>query len=345
MGRKTFRKVITSDEVWNEVNKKNKKLMDRFLKEKKTRCSVNTIKNYDSDLHIFFTWNYEENDDKYFVDIKKLDFADFFSYCVSELKWGSARFARMRSCLSSLSEFIIKFYDEEYPTYRNIILKSIEAMPKEPRRKKTIMTEEQVNKLLNYLTENERYQEACLFALAISSGARKSELLRFDINLIDENNTAFDGLFIETKDKIVCKGRGRDGKLLYKYIVKDIFLPYYKRWIEKRKEIMEKNNVEEHNKLFIKSNGQPITSTDAIDYWKDSWSEILGIDFYFHSARHYLCTLLSKIGLEQDLIIEIYGWSSGGEMYKIYNDLTAKDRQWKGTAKLKDALENNIIIN
>ena len=112
-----------------------------------------------------------------------------------------------------------------------------------------------------------------------------------------------------------------------------------------RKEIMEKNNVEEHNKLFIKSNGQPITSTDAIDYWKDSWSEILGIDFYFHSARHYLCTLLSKIGLEQDLIIEIYGWSSGGEMYKIYNDLTAKDRQWKGTAKLKDALENNIIIN
>ena len=343
MGRKTFRKVITSEETWNEISKKNKKLIERFLKEKKTRCSEKTIKNYDSDLHIFFTWNYEENDDKYFIDIKKLDFADFFSYCVSELKWGSARFARMRSCLSSLSEFIIKFYDEEYPTYRNIILKSIEAMPKEPRRKKTVMTEEQVNKLLNYLTENERYQEACLFALAISSGARKSELLRFDINLIDENNTAFDGLFIETKDKIVCKGRGREGKLLYKYIVKDIFLPYYNRWIEKRKEIMEKNGVEEHNKMFIKSNGQPISGIETIDYWKDSWSKILGVDFYFHSARHYLCTLLSKIGLEQDLIIEIYGWSSGGEMYKIYNDLTAKDRQWKGTSKLKDALENNII--
>ena len=339
MGRKTFRKVITSDEVWNEVNKKNKKLMDRFLKEKKTRCSAKTIKNYDSDLHIFFTWNYEENDDKFFVDIKKIEFADFFSYCVSELKWGSARFARMKSCLSSLSEFIIKFYDEDYPTYRNVILKSIESMPKEPRRKKTIVTEEQVNYLFKYLDDNKRYQENCLLALAVSSGARKSELLRFDIDLIDENNTAFDGLFIETKEQIVTKGRG-GGKLLFKYIVKDIFIPYYKKWLKERKEIMERNGVEEHNKLFIKSNGQPITSTDTIDYWKDKWGKVLGRDLYFHALRHYLCTYLSKVGWEQELIVEIFGWGSS-EMYQIYNDLTAKDRKWKGTAKLKEALNKN----
>lgn len=338
MARKTFKKQITNDETWELVNKKNKKLIDRFLKEKTTRCSKTTIKGYTSDLHIFFTWNYEENDDKFFVDIKKLDFADFFSYCVSDLKWGSARFARMKSCLSSLSEFIIKFYDEDYPTYRNIILKSIESMPKEPRRKKTVMTEEQVDYLLKYLTDNKRYQEACLFALAISSGARKSELLRFDIDLIDENNTAFDGLFIETKEKIRTKGR-HEGKMLFKYIVKDLFMPYYNRWLKERKEILIANNVEEHNKLFIKSNGQPIENPSTINYWCEKWGKILNIDFYLHSTRHYLCTYLSKIGLEQDLIIEIYGWTSS-DMYKIYNDLTAKDRQWKGTAKLKEALNN-----
>lgn len=341
MARNTFRKQITNDETWEKINKRNKKLIDRFLKEKTTRCSKTTIKGYNSDLHIFFTWNYEENDDKFFIDIKKLEFADFFSYCVSDLKWGSARFSRMKSCLSSLSEFIIRFYDDDYPTYRNIILKSIESMPKEPRRKKTVLSEEQVNELLKYLTDNKRYQEACLFALAISSGARKSELLRFDIDLIDENNTAFDGLFIETKEKIKTKGRF-EGKMLYKYIVKDIFMPYYNNWIKERREILKNNNVKEHNKLFIKSNGQPIENITTIDYWASKWGKILGVDVYFHSCRHYLCTWLSKIGLEQDLIVEIYGWSSG-DMYKIYNDLTAKDRKWKGTEKLKNVLNKDNI--
>ena len=52
MGRKTFRKVITSDAKWEMVSSKNKKLMDRFLKEKKTRCSSKTVDNYRSDLKI-----------------------------------------------------------------------------------------------------------------------------------------------------------------------------------------------------------------------------------------------------------------------------------------------------
>lgn len=337
MGRKTFRKVITDDEIWEQVNSKNKKLIDRFLKEKTTRCSATTIKNYTSDLHIFFTWNYLENDDKFFVNIKKLDFSDFFSYCVTELKWGSARFARMRSCLSSVCEFIIKFYDEEYPTYRNLILSSIEAMPKEPRRKKTVLSEEQVNSLLKYLSQDlNNAQESCLLALAISSGARKSELLRFDIDLIDEDNTAFDGLFIETKEKIRTKGR-KDGKYIFKYIIKDMFLPYYKKWLAERKEILERNGVPEHNKLFVKKNGQPIDNTATLDYWIEKWEEFLGVPFYLHSLRHYLCTYLSKLSIEQDLIVEIYGWNDA-TMCKIYNDLTAKDRKWKGTEKLKNAL-------
>lgn len=336
MGRKTFRKVITSDEKWEMVSSKNKKLMDRFLKEKKTRCSQNTIDGYTSDLKIFFTWNMEENDNKFFVDIKKIEFSDFFAFCVSDLKWGSSRFARVRSCLSSLSEFIIKFYDEDYPTYRNVILKAIEQMPKEPRRKKTILSEEQINDLLQHLLDKGKEQEACFLALAISSGARKSELLRFDVDLIDENNTAFDDIFIETKEKIKTKGR-KDGKYIYKYIIKDMFMPYYKKWLVKRKEILDKNGMEDNNKLFIKSNGQPIT-VDGVEYWVETWGKYLNVDFYLHSLRHYTCTYLARLGLEQELIVEIFGWSTS-DMYNVYCDLTAKDRKWKGLEKLRDALD------
>jgi hypothetical protein len=38
------------------------------------------------------------------------------------------------------------------------------------------------------------------------------------------------------------------------------------------------------------------------------------------------------------------GWSSGGEMYKIYNDLSAKERKWKDLDKLKVHLEKTVNI-
>lgn len=341
MARKTFRKIITDENLTNQFNKKNSKLVDRFIKEKNTRCSNATITNYKSDLNIFFTWNLLENDNKFFIDIKKIEMADFFAYAVDDLGWGSARFARMRSCLSSLSEFIIRFYDEDYPNFRNIVLKSIELMPKAPRRKKTILSEDQVNQLLNHLqNEIDRPQEACLLALAICSGARKSELLRFDIDLIDENNTAFDGLFIETKEQIKTKGFSKEGKLLYKYIIKDLFLPYYKAWLLKREQIMKNNNMEEHNKLFIKNDGTP-AKVSTLDSWIEKWGKYLEEDVYLHALRHYTCTYLSRLGLESELIVEIFGWSSH-DMYNIYCDLTAKDKKWKGTDKLKQYLENQF---
>ena len=57
-----------------------------------------------------------------------------------------------------------------------------------------------------------------------------------------------------------------------------------------------------------------------------------------HSLRHYTCTYLSKIGLEQELIVAIYGWKSS-DMYNIYNDMEAKDKKWKGLDKLKEHLK------
>src|SRR5574343_877384 len=101
MARKTYRKVIVTEELLQQVNPENKKLVERFLKEKSTRTSEVTIKNYKSDSNIFFVWNLKYNDNKLFTDIKKLELSDFFSFTIEELKWGSARNNRVRSFLSS----------------------------------------------------------------------------------------------------------------------------------------------------------------------------------------------------------------------------------------------------
>lgn len=206
-------------------------------------------------------------------------------------------------------------------------------MPKNPTREKTILSEEQVNGLLNHLkNELNRPQEACLLALTIGSGARVSELLRFTTDIIDETNTAFEDVFLETTRKIKTKGRGKTGKIMEKYIIKDVFLPYYSAWLIEREKIMQKYG-EDHNSIFIRRDGKPAT-VDTARGWFEKWERYLEVPFYPHCLRHYITTHLTRLGLDSDLIVEIMGWSSA-DMYKICNDLSVKEIKWKNLDKLK----------
>jgi site-specific recombinase XerD len=340
MTRKTFKKLTTSSELWEQVESKNKKLIEQFLREKNTRSSDSTLVGYESDLEIFFTWNLINNNNKFFVNIRKLEFSEFFSYATSELQWGSARFSRMRSVLSSLSNFIEKYMDDDYPDFRNVILKAIENMPKNASREKTILKEEQINYLFNYLEENGEYQIACWLALAIGSGSRFSELLRFTTDIIDIKNLAFNDIFIETSKTIKTKGRTKQGKMLTKYIIKDIFWDKYQKWLEIRKQILDKNKLE-HNHIFIKINGEPAQEA-VVRGWVTKIENILEVPFYPHSLRHYTTTYLSKMGLPYNLIKDIFGWEGIG-MVEVYDDLTAKDKSWAELDEFKKVLDNKKI--
>lgn len=336
--RKTYRKVITSSELTAQINPENIKLMERFLKNFATKRSPNSVVSYKSNLTIFFTWNLLENDDEFFVDIKKRQLMDFFDYCVTELRHSPNRYAQMHSCLSSFSTWIENFYDEDYPSFRNLLPK-IEKPVKENVREKTVLQKEDIDKLMRHFEDNNMAQDACLLSLAISCGARVSELARFTMDLIDEENTVFDGLFLETTKEIQTKGRGVNGKSLRKYILKDMFLPYYKKWLEIRKEIMDENN-QEHDYIFITRDGSP-ANADRLRDWMSNWSDVVGQPCYPHNFRHYHISFLKKLELEDDFIVYLTGWSesTGHSMVTIYNDLGAKDRKWKNLDRLKAALQ------
>ena len=85
MARKTFRKVITSPELIEQINPLNQKLVTRYLKNFDTKRADSSVKVYKSNFNIFFCWNILENDNKFFVDIRKSEMMDFFDYCVTEL--------------------------------------------------------------------------------------------------------------------------------------------------------------------------------------------------------------------------------------------------------------------
>ena len=339
-GRKTFRKVITSDELTAQINKDNIKLMERFLKNFATKRSPKSVTVYRSNLLIFLTWNLLENDNKLFTKIRKIEMLDFFDYALSELKWSPNRYHQMHSSLSSFSEWIENYLDddEKYKDFRNIV-KKIEKPSKEAVREKTVLKEEDIDKIFVILEEENRIQEQCLLALAISCGARVSELAQFTTSLIDEENTVFDGLFLETTEKIRTKGSGTMGKMLKKYILKDMFLPYYHKWLIKREEIM-KETGQDHDSIFITKDGNP-ANADRLRDWIGTWGDIVNQPSYPHMYRHYQISLLKRLEIDDDLIVYLTGWAegSGHTMISIYNDNELRDTQFACLNNLKNFLK------
>ncbi len=320
MSRKTTRIVITSKEIDDKLNPKNKSMAERFLQNKSRTVSDSTIRNYRSDLRILFTILYKNFDNKLFVDLSKIDYMDIFDYVSSYLKWGSARQNRFKSAISSFSNFILRFYDERYPDFKNLVILIIESAPPEKRREKTILSEAEVDSLLQHF-KNSDSQIACWISLAASSGMRFAEIKRVTVSIIDNSKNAFDKMFLLT-EKIKVKGRGGNRKD-NKYILRSEFLPYYKDWKKKRAKILDELGVPEDERtdsLFIDEFGNPAKDS-VIRSWIKDMSNIVNKNVYPHAFRHYLTTKLARRGIPDRLITALLGWKST-DMINIYNDLT-----------------------
>ena len=320
MGRKTVYNSIVSTELYGQVSKENKELLSEFLEYlRSTDKSPQTISQYENDVKIFFVWNLQANGNKFFVDIGKRDVMKYQNYMLNELKQSSNRIRRLKATISSMSNFIESMMDDLYPTFRNIINK-VPAPAKEPVREKTVLTDEQVQKLLDYLVEKKKYQQACALALAVASGARKAELLRFKVSYFVDENIKYGALY-KTPETIKTKGRGSRGKMLYKYVLVNKFKPYFELWMKERKEL----GIEGEELFWTKSKDvwSPV-DISTLDSWAMSFSKILDVDFYFHSLRHFFTTELAKNNIPADVIKNIVGWESV-EMVSIYNDSNVDD--------------------
>lgn len=320
MARKTVYNKIFNEEDWEKVNPKNKQLFEEW----KTYLisvgkSEGTIKQYYNDLRILAIFLLKHCNNKFIVDLNKRDIIAFQGYCLNQWGHSSNRVRRLRACLSSLSNYIENILDDLYPDFRNIVGK-IEAPDKKLVRKKTVLTDEQVEHVLKTLVDSKQYQKACAFALAANSGARLSELLRFKVHYFNEENLIANAYY-KTPEKIRIKGRGRDGYEKYKYVLKSGFKEYLDLWLKER-ERLEINNKE----LFVtRRNGEWIPAQQStLQSWANQFSKILGEPFYFHSLRHYLTTKLRAHNIPDKIIKEFFGWESI-DMIEVYDDNEAED--------------------
>lgn len=319
MARKTNKVLQTSEEDIKLILPENIELMEEFLDYLETTDhSPTSINVYKNNLYIFFVYCQKHLKNKDFVNIKKKDIMNFQGYMVKN-DLSPARIKNIKSTLSSLSNFIEMVLDEEekWENFKNIINKIPSPMG-QPVREKTVLEDEDCQRLLDYLVENKKYQQACAFALAWASGRRKSELLRIKRSYITDENLMYRSLY-KTPEKIKTKGRSSKGKLLNVYILKNKFKKYFDLWIEERKRLGVPDDIDE---IFVsrrKGVWVPM-KISTLDSWSQKFGEFLGVDFYFHCMRHNFTTAMHKANIPASVIKDLVGWESL-EMVSLYTDV------------------------
>lgn len=318
IGRSTVYNEITSAQKMEQVNKQNIDLEESFIEYlESTDHSTGTTTQYRANLHVFWVWNLEHNNNKFFVDMTKREFVKFQNHEINAWKWSPRRIKTVRATLSSLSNYIENILDDEFPNYRKIVDK-IEAPQNEAVREKSVFTNEEIQPLLDKLVADGKYIKACFLALALYSGRRKAELARFKVSYFDEQNLICGGALYKTPEKMVTKGRGKRGKLLDVYVLAKQFQPYFDLWMEERKKL----GIESDWLFPKKVNGKYVDeqiNTSTIDSWVEGFSKFLGKPWYPHAMRHAFTTNLLEQNLPEAIVQTIIGWSSS-DMVRLYDD-------------------------
>ena len=312
---------ITSPELLAQVNGNNRELKKEFLNYLKAiNRSEGTIRQYGSDLDIFFCWVLQNAGNKDFSKITKRDIIAFQGWLINDNQNSPARVHRLKATISSLSNFcenILSDEEEDYASFRSIVRK-IENPPLQPVREKTVWEEDELEELLKKLTDSGEFEKACMLALGVYSGRRKSELCRFRVSDFAEDKLVCGGALYKS-DPIRTKGRG-DGKIIPCYTLAKKFQPYLDNWLKEREE-----KKIESEWLFPDQNdpnGQIAIST--LNSWANVFSRMSGRDFYWHSLRHAFTTGLAKAGIPDGVIQSIVNWESA-DMVRLYKDIDADE--------------------
>lgn len=269
-------------------------------------------------MKVFFCWNYNENDDKFFIDLKKRDFVRYLGY-LRGLGLSSNRVASLKSAISSLANCIEVLDEDLYPNFRNLI-KSLEPVRKEPVREKTVLTDEQVKECLDKLLAQNQCQIACALALSFASGMRKAELTRMKVEFFDDAHLILNGKMYKT-GIIKTKGHGSSGKQIPKYVLRDKFQPYFDAWMKQR----EERGIESPWLFVTASDGKFIQATvSQMNTYAEKIGALMNVPFYFHCMRHLWTTNMQKEGISDSAIAEIQSWNSL-EMVKRYSDIPTEE--------------------
>ena len=278
-------------ELWEQVNKENKRIIDDFLAEYKQRKkSKGTIDGYFNDLRITMIYILKELDNRCVLELNKKDFRGLSLYFTEECGMSPARTNRLKSAINSLLTFCEEDDDYEYEIN---MAKKVKGIPRERVKDDEdnfFFTFDEFIKVRDILVEKGRLQDACLWSLGFDSAGRRNELFQVEKH----------GLLDGNKTNIVVGKRGKKFYLVYLDDTKELIRQY-----------LEERGDDNIASLWIKGSGenkQPITGDalyDRVCSISKILSEVRGeqCNIFPHTMRHSRLECLAQ-GTDTRLVDE-----------------------------------------
>lgn len=269
---RVYNKVYTP-ELWEQVNKENKTIMNDYLEEYKQRKkSKGTIAQYFNDIRIVLIFILVDLDNRSLLDLKKKDFRRFNIWC-QDKGMSNARVNRLMSAIRSMLTYVED--DEEYDYDINFASK-VKGLQKEAVRiteDNFFMSYEQIVKIKEELLKRGELKLAVLHMILFDSAGRRNEV----------HQILKQGLLDGNKTNVVVGKRGKKFQLVYLNDTKELIRQYLKE-----------RGEDDIDSLWIigKGENKRPASYDSIYDWvlkiSKIFSEIEGkeINIFCHSYRH-----------------------------------------------------------
>lgn len=278
-------------ELWEQVNKENKRIIDDFLAEYKQRKkSKGTIDGYFNDLRIIMIYILKELDNRCVLELNKKDFRGLSLYFTEECGMSPARTNRLKSAINSLLTFCEEDDDYEYEIN---MAKKVKGIPRErvkDNEDNFFFTFDEFIKVRGILVQRGRLQDAVLWSVGFDSAGRRNELFQIEKH----------GLLDGNKTNIVVGKRGKKFYLVYLDDTKELIRQYLKE-----------RGEDSIDSLWIKGTGenkQPITGDalyDRVCSISKILSEVRGeqCNIFPHTMRHSRLECLAQ-GTDTRLVDE-----------------------------------------
>ncbi|MBU3186668.1 tyrosine-type recombinase/integrase [Clostridium estertheticum] len=285
-------------EMYQLCNDYNKQIIEEFI-DSSDELSPQTKPQYFSSLRIWINYIRLFCSDKPIYEIQSIDYKKYQSWLFNN-GLGESAIRFKRSSVSTLNNYIMLYYQKEYPTFRNFVNKGIKVPSLGEVNKKVPLTPTEYTSLCDKLEELEEWEKLAYLKFTYSTGCRRTEsslLLKEVANYAPKKTT------VKVKDEdgkeskvevstyrthdIRCKGHGSLGKVR-KLQFSEEAMEALKKWLEIRGEdscpymfvIKDKNGV----------HGRP---PENFNYWcKKLFTSIVGRRVHPHLFRESRATNL-----------------------------------------------------
>lgn len=288
-----------TDEMYNKCDDYNKNIVEEFLFNS-DELSPDTRPQYKSALRIWINYIREYCNNKPLYKIESMDYKKYQSWLYNN-GLGESAIRFKRSAVSTLNNYIMLYYQKEYPTFRNFVIKGIKVPEIGEVHAKKPLTPEEYSYLCDELEKREQWEMLAYLKFTYSTACRRTEsslLLKEVINyeprkkvvkIKDEkgNETEVETCTYRTHE-IRCKGKSVKGKLRRLQFSEEA-MEALKKWIEFRGE-------DDCPYMFVKKNNDgkwTQRKRENFNYWCTTlFTEIVGRRVHPHLFRESRATNL-----------------------------------------------------